>query len=140
MQAADWSSAADDYGMWHGMSIPTYDTARPLILEYTTEFIKGYIETVNSNYAEAKTLIAKAGLDHDYFPLYGRQLGVDLAIAAFYTQIDFYLFFLEKPNTEVVALRSAIADATSEFGLQWVADTPDERRIERVREYLGLEE
>ncbi len=126
--------------MWYGMSIPTYDTARPLILEYTIEFIKGYTEAVDSNYAEAKTLIAKAGLDHDYFPLYGRQLGVDLAIASFYTQIDFYLFFQDKPDTEIVALRSAIADATSGFGLQWTTDTPEQRRIQRVRKYLGLEE
>ena len=78
--------------MWYGMSIPTYDTAQPLILEYAIEFIKGYTEAVDSNYREVKSLIAKARLDHDYFPLYRRQLGIDLAIAAFYTQIDFYLF------------------------------------------------
>jgi hypothetical protein len=122
------------------MSIPTYDTARPLVLEYTKEFIKGYTETVDAHYANAKTVISGAGLDYDYFPLYGRQFGVDLAIAFFYTQIDFYLFFLDKPDTETVAARSAVADATSGFGREWVFDTPDERRIQRVREYLGLEE
>jgi hypothetical protein len=126
--------------MWYGMSIPTYDTARPLVLEYTKEFIKGYSETVDAHYADAKTVMSGAGLDRKYFPLYARKPGVDLAIAVFYTQIDFYLFFLDKPDTEIVAMRSAIADATSGFGLEWVADTPDERRIQRVREYLGLEE
>jgi hypothetical protein len=124
----------------YGMSIPTYDTAIPPVLEYTREFIRGYTETVDAHYADAKTVISGAGFDRDYFPLYGRQLGVDLAVAVFYTQIDFYLFFLIKPDTEIVAARSAIADATSGFGREWVADTPDERRIQRVREYLGLEE
>jgi hypothetical protein len=122
------------------MSIPTYDTAQPLIVEYTREFINGYTETVDAHYAAAKTVISGAGLDHDYFPLYGRQLGVDLAIAVFYTQIDFYLFFLDEPGAEIVAARSAVADASSGFGREWVSDTPAERRIQRVREYLGVEE
>ena len=87
-----------------------------------------------------KLLSLVPGLIMKYFALCGRQLGVDLAIAVFYTQIDFYLFFLDKPDTEIVAVRSAIADATSGFGREWVADTPVERRIQRVREYLGLEE
>ena len=36
--------------------------------------------------------------------------------------------------------RSAVADATSGFDWQWVSDTPDERRIQQVREHLGLED
>ena len=122
------------------MSIPTYDTARPLLLEYAGEFVKGYTEAIDANYSDAKAVISGAGLDDEYFPLYGRQLGVDLAIASFFTQIDFYLFFIDEPGIEIVAIRSALADATSGFGREWTFDTPDERRIQRAREYLGLED
>jgi len=65
---------------------------------------------------------------------------VDLAIAVFYTQIDFYLFFLDKAGTEIEAVRSEVAYNGNEFGLTWVSETPEKRRIQRVREYLGLEE
>jgi len=65
------------------MSIPSYDTAAPLVLEYVKEFIKGYTETVDAHYAGAKRVISGAGLDHEYFPFYGRQLGVDLAVGVF---------------------------------------------------------
>ena len=64
---------------------------------------------------------------------------MDLAIASFYTQIDFYLFFLDELGAEIRALRSAVAYNTEEFGLAWLSDTPEKRRIQRVKEYLGLE-
>jgi hypothetical protein len=122
------------------VSVPTDDTALPLLLQYAREFVKGYTETIDANYPDTKSVISQAGLDSEYFPLYGRQLGVDLAIASFFTQIDFYLFFLDKPGTEIAAVKSQIANATSEFGRAWTFDAPDERRIQRAREYLGLEE
>ena len=65
---------------------------------------------------------------------------MDLAIAVFYTQIDFYLFFLNKPDTGIEVVRHEVAYNTNEFGVKWVSDTPDDRRIQRVREYLGLDE
>jgi hypothetical protein len=65
---------------------------------------------------------------------------VDLAIAVFHTQIDFYLFFLDEPDTEIKTVRSAVAYNTNEFGWKWLSDTPAKRRIQRVKEYLGLEE
>jgi hypothetical protein len=122
------------------VSIPTYDTARPLLLEYAAEFVKGYTEAIDANYSDTKAVISGAGLDDEYFPLYGRELGVNLGIASFFTQIDFYLFFIDEPGIEIVAIRSALADATSGFDREWTFDTPDERRIQRAREYLGLED
>lgn len=122
------------------MSIPTYDMARPLLLEYAREFVKGYTEAIDANYLDAKAVISGTPLYRELFPLYGRQLGVDLAIASFFTQIDFYLFFLDKPDAEIVAVRSAIAEGVGDFSSKWVSDTPVERRIQRVREYLGLGE
>ncbi len=122
------------------MSIPTFDAARPLLLEYASEFVRGYKGTIDEYFSDTKRVILAAGRVREYFPLYGRQLGVDLAIAAFYTQIDFYLFFLDKPDTEIAAVRSAIADATSGFGWEWSSYAPDDRRIQKVKEYLGLEQ
>ena len=121
------------------MSIPEFDAARRLLLEYAKEYVRGYTETIDAHFPEAKTIIFGAGRDQEYFPLYGRQLGVDLAIASFYTQIDFYLFFLDEPDIEMKAVRSAIAYNTQEFGLSWLSDTPEKRRIRRVKEYLGLQ-
>jgi hypothetical protein len=85
-------------------------------------------------------MIAAAGLTAEYFPLYGRELGVNLAIAVFYTQGDFYLFFLEKEGTEIEIIRSAVAQNTNEFGIKWMSDTPEKQRIQRVLEYLRLDE
>jgi len=121
------------------VSIPTFDDARPRLLEYAREFIKGYTETIDVNFKRAKAVIFFAELNDEYFPLYGRQFGVDLAIAAFYTQIDFYIFFIEKPDTELVAVRSATAEGTREFGRNWTQHTPLDRRIRRVRKFLGIE-
>lgn len=121
------------------MSVPEFDEARPLLLEYAVEFLKGYTEAIDTNYPDTKALISRAGFGDSFFPLYGRQLGTDIAIASFYTQIDFYLFFLDQSDIEIAAVRSAIAETGKEFGLRWVSDTPDDRRIRRVREYLGLE-
>jgi len=121
------------------VSIPEFDEARPLLLEYAKEYIAAYTETIDAHFSEAKTVIFAAGRAHEYFPLYGRQLGVDLAIASFYTQVDFYLFFLDEPGAEIKAVRSLIADSPGEFSLSWLSDTPDKRRIQRVKEYLGLE-
>jgi hypothetical protein len=85
-------------------------------------------------------VILGAGLADEYFQLYGRKLGKNLAIAVFFTQIDFYLFFFDRPDTEIETIKSEVAHTTREFGLQWVSDTPGKLRIQRVREYLGLEE
>ena len=121
------------------MSIPEFDEAVPLLLEYAKEYIKTYAETIDAHFAEAKAVVFAAGRGHEYFPLYGRQLGVDLAIASFYSQVDFYLFFLDEPGLEIKAVRSIIANSPEEFSLSWLSDTPDKRRIQRVKEYLGLE-
>jgi hypothetical protein len=122
------------------MSIPDFDEAKPLLLEYATEFLKGYTEAIDANYSDTKDLIFRAGFGDSFFPLYGRLLGVDIAIASFYTQIDFYLFFLDKSGIDISAARSATAETGGEFGLKWVYDTPDDRRTRRAREYLSLEE
>ena len=111
-----------------------------MLLEFAREFIKSYTETIDANYPDAKAVVFDAGLERVFFPLYGRQLGVDLAIAAFYTQIDFYLFFLDESGTAIVTARSAIADRTSGFGREWTVNTPKKRRIEKAKEYLGLDE
>ena len=120
------------------MSLPDFDEAKNLLLKYATEFLKGYTEAVDTNYPDAKDTIIKAGFGDSFFPLYGRQLGMDVAIASFYTQVDFYMFFIDRSGTDITAARSVIAETGREFGLRWVSDTPDDRRIRRVKEYLGL--
>jgi hypothetical protein len=122
------------------VSTPTADDVRPQVLEYARAFIAGYSETIESHFLSPKIIISAAGLADEYFPLCGRKLGANLAIAVFYTQIDFYLFFLDKAGTEIEAVRSEVAYSGNEFGLTWVSDTPEKQRIQRVREYLGLGE
>jgi hypothetical protein len=122
------------------VSKPADDDIRTRVLEYARAFIAGYSETIGAHFPYPKTVISAAGLADDYFPLCGRKLGVNLAIAVFYTQIDFYIFFLDKAGTEIEAVRSEVAYNGKEFGLTWVSDTPEKRRIQRVREYLRLEE
>lgn len=107
---------------------------------YAREFIKGFTGTIDAHFQNAQNVILGAGLAGEYFPLYGRKLGEDLAIAVFFTQIDFYLFFFDRSGIEIETIRSEVAHNTREFGLRWVSDTPEKLRIQRVREYLGLEE
>ncbi len=122
------------------MSTPADEAIESRITEYAREFIKGYTESIDTHFQNAKNVISGAELGYQYFPLYGRQLGVDLAIAVFYTQIDFYLYFLDKPDTEIEKVGHQEAYDTHEFGSTWVSDTPAGRRIQRVSGYLGLDE
>jgi hypothetical protein len=122
------------------VSAPGNDTTESRIAEYAREFIRGYTKTIDEYFSDVKTVIFRSGRGREYLPLYGRQLGVDIAIAVFYTQIDFYLFFLDKKNTEIETIRSEVANDLSGFGWEWTSYAPARRRIQRVRELLGLEE
>ena len=116
------------------------ESIKSRVIGYAREFIQGYMGAIDAHFRNAKNMILGAGLADEYFPLYGRKLGDDLAIAVFFTQIDFYLFFLDQPGTEIEAIRNEVAHNAGEFGMQWVSDTPRKLRIRRVIEYLGLEE
>ena len=122
------------------MSTPADESIESRVAGYAREFIQGYTDTIDAHFQNAKNVILGAGPVDKYLPLYGRKLGEDLAIAVFFTQIDFYLFFFDRSDAEIEAIRNEVADNTREFGRQWVSDTPGKRRIQRVREYLGLEE
>jgi hypothetical protein len=122
------------------VSEPGNDTAESRIAEYAKEFIKGYTGTIDEYFSDAKRIILESGRGRDYLPIYGRQLGVNISIAVFYTQIDFYLFFLDKTGTEIETVRSEVATDTSGFGWEWTSYAPANRRIQRVREHLGIEE
>ncbi len=122
------------------MSTPTGDTTEARLLEYAREFIRGYSQAIDTNYPNAKTFIHEAGLNHDYFPLYGRELGVDVAISAFFTKADFYLFFLGEYGVEIKRYEDGSANDASEFSKDWTFNTPDEQRIQKIKEYLGLKE
>ena len=122
------------------MSTPADESIESRVTGYAREFIKGYTETIDAHFQDAKNVILGAGPADEHFPLYGRKLGEDLAVAVFFTQIDFYLFFLDRPDTEIETIRNEVAHNGREFGWQWVSDIPGKLRIQRVREYLGLEE
>src|SRR5580692_10626243 len=106
------------------MNLPGEDEVTPRLIAYARAFLSGYCETIDRHFQDPKAMIAAAGLTAEYFPLYGRELGVNLAIAVFYTQGDFYLFFLDKEGTEIEIIMSAVAQNTNEFGIKWMSDTP----------------
>jgi hypothetical protein len=114
----------------------TGDETRAHLSEYVKEFLKGYRYAIDTNFLETHTFITEAGHNRKYFPFYGRELGVNLAIAAFVQDRDLLLFFLEETDVKI----HAYADADqSVFGREWRYNTPITRRIQVAIECLGLE-
>jgi hypothetical protein len=121
------------------VSTPADETTEAYLLDYGREFIRGYDYALDTNYPEVVKFIGESGLAGDYFPLYGRQLGVNVAMAMFLAEADFYVFFLDEPGVGMKILKIDSAAGRGDFGSEWTISTPEERRIHRVKEYLGLE-
>lgn len=122
------------------MSTPADSTTEERVLEYAREFIRGYTEAIDSNFAAVKTFLDEVGLSRDYFQLYGRQVGADVAIAAFISPADFYMFFLDERGAEIKACADTHTINLSEFSQEWTFGTPHDQRVQKVKDYLGLGE
>jgi hypothetical protein len=103
---------------------------------YATGFIRGYSEALDKNYVNAVQNIREMGLEPSFFPLYGREPGKNIALAVLFTDYDFYMFFLQAEGT-LIKVSTAVGDAEG-FGRDWTFNTPSDRRLERVREHLGI--
>jgi hypothetical protein len=103
---------------------------------YGTEFLKGYSESVDKNYAEVRRDIFDVGLSQTYFPLYGRTLREDTILAALFTPHDFYLFFVKGSGPAV--MKSLELQDHHSFSREWTFNTPGDKRVALVRGHLHI--
>lgn len=103
---------------------------------YATELIRGYSEALDKNYPAVTRKIREIGFGPSFFPLYRRELGTDVALAVLSTDSDFYMFFIEAPDS-VIEIFTVPRDADG-FDQDWTSSTPDDKRLERVKDYLGI--
>jgi hypothetical protein len=106
------------------------------LIGYATEFIKGYSEALDNNYPDVTREIREIGLGNAFFPLYHRELGKGIQLAVLSTDYDFYMFFIEGHGTPVKVF--AVPEAAEGFDRDWTTNTPDDKRAERVKGYLGI--
>src|SRR5437773_8341765 len=103
---------------------------------YATEFIRGYSEALDQSYADTVQKVVETGFGSALFPLYCREFGKDVAVASLFTANDFYLFFVDARNTTFVVWKDG--DEASDFSQEWALTAPSGKRVERVKEYLGI--
>jgi hypothetical protein len=103
---------------------------------YATEFIRGYNDAVERNYPNAKLAASQIDFIPILFPLVSRELGRDVALAVLHTPNDLYIFFLHGEGQDILVLKET--GEAEGFGADWTYNTPDEKRMKRVRNYLGL--
>jgi hypothetical protein len=108
----------------------------PKLQGYATEFIRGYSDALEKNYPDATRKIHDMGFGPVFFPLYRRELGKTVALAALFTDYDFYMFFVAAEGTSIkVATRAGDAEG---FSREWTFNTPYDKRCERVKDHLRL--
>jgi hypothetical protein len=103
---------------------------------YATELIRGYSEALDKNYPAVTREIRKIGFGSSFFPLYRRELGKDVALAVLSTDGDFYMFLVEALDS-VIDIFTVPRDAHG-FDQDWTSSTPYDKRVERVKDYLGI--
>ena len=117
----------------------TYEDVDARLLAYAKEFVRGYTEAVDGYHSEVNAEVSESEYAFNLFPLYRREVGVDTALAAFFTPCDFYLFFLDRPNTDVLVWKEIDPESQSGFDRDWTFNAPVSRRYHDVRTYLGIE-
>jgi hypothetical protein len=105
---------------------------------YATKFIKGYSDALDNNYRDVTKAIQEMGLGSVCFPLYRREPGKNVALAVLSTDDDFYLFFLDEQDTLIKVF--ALAGEAEGFDRKWTHNAPYNKRVERVKEHLGITE
>jgi hypothetical protein len=71
------------------------------LAEFAVAYVKTYGAAVDQNFAELLAPLQAAGLREQYFPLYGRTLGADCAIAALVTSANLQIFFVAVPEETI---------------------------------------
>ncbi|MFE1989188.1 hypothetical protein [Streptomyces mirabilis] len=102
---------------------------------YAAAYLEAYGSALDKNFPGLRGELNGLGLASSFFPLYGRQVGRDVALAVMTTPWDFYLFFLDEPES---ALRQWREGELAHFNRNWTFDKLDESRQEEVQNYLGL--
>jgi hypothetical protein len=112
------------------------EPAEPKLKEYAGSFIRGYSEALDKNFPDATRKMRQMGLAHAFFPLYGRALGKNVAIAVLTTDHDFFMFFVEAKDT-LIKVHSTAGDAEG-FDREWTFNMPYDKRSEQAKDYLRI--
>ena len=104
---------------------------------YATEYLRGYHESVNGPYGEARAQVAGLG-NNQYFRLADREIGRNVAVAALVADYDFYVFFVNAPDTLIKGWKSSLGG--DQFTQAWSERTPADRARKQVLDFLELSE
>lgn len=110
------------------------------LIEYVVEFLKGYQYAIDTNFPDVKTFVLESRLDRALLPLYGRQLGVNVAIAVFASDSRLFVFFTDEPDVEIQAYAEGAVSNSGESDREWGFNTPIIQQVQRAIEHLGIEE
>jgi hypothetical protein len=103
---------------------------------YLNSYLKGLNNTV-SKYYKAKTEdLLELGFLDTYLFLYGKGWGKDFSIAAFNSDIDFFIFFIKPTGQKIVKIIDKEHD--EKFGKKWTFKVPGHIRRKLVIDLLGL--
>ncbi|MFC1407513.1 MULTISPECIES: hypothetical protein [Streptacidiphilus] len=113
-----------------------YAEAEEKLRAYPTAYPNAYQRTVEQHYADTLREVEGMGRASELFPLHGRALGTSLALTALTTPYDFFLFFLDVPDTTATQWQHAWP--SEGFSQAWTMQSPNNKALEHVREHLRL--
>ena len=115
----------------------TADQHASKIVAYAGEFLRAYTEFFDKYSREVLTQASDLGVTHPLLPFYGRAVGVDTALAALYTDHDFYLYFLDEACGGLTVVVNASAD--QDLDRNWTFNAPGTARGAAVVQRLGID-
>jgi len=104
----------------------TADKHASKILAYADEFLRAYTEFFDRYSGDVLAQASDLAVTRALLPFYGRAVGVDTALAALYTNHDFYLYFLDEAGSGLAIAVDASADL--DFDGSWTFNSPGTAR------------
>ena len=104
---------------------------------YGAEFLRAYTEFFDKYSSDVLAQASDLAVKRVLLPFYGRRIGVDTAVAALYTQHDFYLYFLDEAGGAPTVAVDASADADLDRG--WTFNAPGSAREATVARRLSID-
>lgn len=107
--------------------------AEPKLVAFANAFLPAYTEAIDENWSQVRDEAQQLDALHDLFPLYGRALSEDVAIAACRGGLFFYIYWVRRRGVAI----EGWADK-EEFDKAWLDRTSEDTQQAQIREALGL--
>jgi hypothetical protein len=112
------------------------DETHQKLVAFAEGYLAGYETAVDEHFDDLLVVARQLRESERVFPLYGRRIGVDTAVAALLTSTCLQVFLVEQPASSVLMFQEAPDDP--DFNQGWLLRTTDEIRARQAREFLGL--